>query len=146
MGTGTRDIVDKCRAIGLKAPEFIQEEDFKVILWRKELVDEGVNEPINEPINLQKISDNQPVKTYSFMGEALNEPINELNEPIKSIVDLILNRPGINRFELVESSKKGFATVKRYLKILKDNNLVEYKGSKKTGGYYLTDEAKEKLR
>ncbi|MDR1202849.1 MAG: transcriptional regulator, partial [Tannerellaceae bacterium] len=105
MGTGTRDIVNKCRAIGLKDPEFIQEEDFKVILWRKESED----------------------------------------EPIKSIIGLILNRPGINRSELVENSGKGFATVKRYLKILKDNNLIEYKGSKKTGGYYLTDEAKEKL-
>jgi predicted HTH transcriptional regulator len=142
MGTGTRDIVDKCKAIGLKSPEFIQEEDFKVVLWRKELTDE----PINEPINIREVSDIQQVKIYSLMDEALNEPINEPDEPIKSIIGLILNRPGMNRSELVENSGKGFATVKRYLKILKDKNLVEYKGSKKTGGYYLTDETKEKLK
>jgi len=30
---------------------------------------------------------------------------------------------------------KSDATIERYLKILKDNGLIEYVGSKKTGGY-----------
>ena len=32
--TGTEDIINKCRDYGLKTPEFHQEEDFKVIIWR----------------------------------------------------------------------------------------------------------------
>jgi predicted HTH transcriptional regulator len=36
MGTGTGDIIDKCEAAGLRAPQFIQDEDFKVVLWRPE--------------------------------------------------------------------------------------------------------------
>lgn len=31
MDTGTGDIIRKCMEAGLKAPEFIQEEDFKVL-------------------------------------------------------------------------------------------------------------------
>lgn len=38
MGTGTRDIVSKCMELGLREPEFIQNEEFKVTLWRKEEV------------------------------------------------------------------------------------------------------------
>jgi predicted HTH transcriptional regulator len=34
MGTGTLDIVKRCREAGLKDPEFEQEEFFKVVLWR----------------------------------------------------------------------------------------------------------------
>lgn len=34
MGTGTGDIIRKRMEAGLKAPEFIQEEDFKVVIWR----------------------------------------------------------------------------------------------------------------
>lgn len=38
MGTGTRDIVSKCVELGLRKPEFIQNEEFKVTIWRKEEV------------------------------------------------------------------------------------------------------------
>jgi len=34
LGTGTEDILQKCTDSGLKAPEFYQEEDFKVVIWR----------------------------------------------------------------------------------------------------------------
>ncbi|HZL09514.1 MAG TPA: DUF4062 domain-containing protein [Prolixibacteraceae bacterium] len=34
MGTGTGDIIRLCNEAGLQEPEFIQEEDFKTIIWR----------------------------------------------------------------------------------------------------------------
>ncbi len=34
VGTGTEDIIKKCRDYELKAPEFYQEEDFRVVIWR----------------------------------------------------------------------------------------------------------------
>jgi len=34
VGTGTEDILKKCLEYNLKEPEFHQEEDFKVIIWR----------------------------------------------------------------------------------------------------------------
>ncbi|HNZ54165.1 MAG TPA: DUF4062 domain-containing protein, partial [bacterium] len=36
MGTGTREIVKLCNEEGLKEPEFIQEEMFRTIIWRKQ--------------------------------------------------------------------------------------------------------------
>lgn len=35
VGTGTEDIVNLCKERGLKTPEYHQEEDFRVIIWRK---------------------------------------------------------------------------------------------------------------
>lgn len=34
VGTGTEDIIEKCRNYGLKRPEFYQEDDFRVVIWR----------------------------------------------------------------------------------------------------------------
>lgn len=38
MGTGIPDMVNACLVAGLREPELIQEEAFKVILWRKEAI------------------------------------------------------------------------------------------------------------
>ncbi len=35
VGTGTEDIVNLCKDKGLKTPEYHQEEDFRVVIWRK---------------------------------------------------------------------------------------------------------------
>jgi len=42
-------------------------------------------------------------------------------------------------------TQKEQATTDRYLKLLKDAHLIEFKGSRKTGGYYLTKETKERI-
>jgi predicted HTH transcriptional regulator len=46
MGTGTEDIIEKCKAAGLRTPEFIDEEDFGVVLWRKERSVGQIMEPM----------------------------------------------------------------------------------------------------
>ena len=35
LGTGTADIVTECQELGLPTPEFHQESDFRVVIWRK---------------------------------------------------------------------------------------------------------------
>ena len=43
MGTGTTDMIDHCLEYGLRKPEFHQDDDFRVVLWRPE-VQERVQE------------------------------------------------------------------------------------------------------
>ncbi len=45
LGTGTSDMVDECVAMGLKAPEFIQDSNFRAILWRKTSLSSTENDP-----------------------------------------------------------------------------------------------------
>lgn len=35
VGTGTEDILSKCSKWGLRMPEFHQEEDFRIVIWRE---------------------------------------------------------------------------------------------------------------
>jgi len=54
MGTGTTDIIDHCLEYGLRKPEFHQDDDFRVVLWRPE-VQERVQERVQEDSNIIKI-------------------------------------------------------------------------------------------
>ena len=35
VGTGTNDMINRCVLMGLQRPEFYQQEEFRVILWRR---------------------------------------------------------------------------------------------------------------
>mgnify|MGYP006873149550 CR=1 FL=1 len=35
VGTGTNDMINRCVSAGLQRPEFYQQEEFRVILWRR---------------------------------------------------------------------------------------------------------------
>ena len=97
-------------------------------------VDGGVDEAINEAVKLLQRSDNKK-KNYTLIGEAINEAI---KEELGKVVDLVFNDSGVSRIKLIKKTEKSKATIERYLKILRENNIIEYKGSNKTGGYYLT--------
>ena len=66
--------------------------------------------------------------------ESVNEPVNDV---LKDILEFIKSNPGIKKTAIITHVGKSKATLTRYLKQLVDKNLIEYKGSDKTGGYYL---------
>ena len=58
VGTGTNDMINRCVSMGLQRPEFYQQEEFRVILWRRtgnETGNEIGNETGNETGNEIKI-------------------------------------------------------------------------------------------
>ena len=73
-----------------------------------------------------------------------NGPINDtINDTQSLILNLIKERQGIDRKEISIEIKKTLATVSRYIASLKARNLIEYRGSRKTGGYYLITKRKQ---
>jgi len=54
----------------------------------------------------------------------------------KMIYNRIVSSPGISAVALADEFGKSIITIKRALKILVDLNMIEYRGSKKTGGYF----------
>lgn len=71
----------------------------------------------------------------------INDPINgPIKGPIKGvaleILHLIQANPGIKKAAIAQQIGKSETTVKRYAKMLADANLIEYKDSNKTGGYF----------
>ena len=49
MGTGTNDVIDRCVELGLRKPEFRQDEDFTVVMWRKEVAQDGTSNVSSVP-------------------------------------------------------------------------------------------------
>ena len=49
----------------------------------------------------------------------------------------IANKPGINHMELLSISGISKRTLERWLKKLKDQNKIEFRGAPKTGGYFV---------
>ena len=66
-----------------------------------------------------------------------DEPVNGV---LKDIFEFIKNNPGIKKRVIITHIGKSKATLTRYLKQLVEQNLIEYRGSDKTGGYYPKEE------
>ena len=71
-----------------------------------------------------EVSINDPV------GETISDAIND------AINDAIKSRPGVKKVELVKIIGKSKPTIERAIALLKQQGRIEYRGSKKTGGYF----------
>ena len=60
----------------------------------------------------------------------------KLSPTSETINDAIKNRPGVKKVELVKIIGKSKPTIERAIALLKQQGRIEYRGSKKTGGYY----------
>lgn len=115
MGTGTGDIIRLCNEAGLKEPEFIQEEDFKTIIWRTlKATVEVTGEVSGEPTGRAEAIDNEEVNEVSTgqaeeeTGEASGEVTGEVTEEIKRVV-------------LVVSSEMKRSEIQKYLDLRSDD-------------------------
>jgi len=52
VGTGTNDVIDRCVELGLRKPEFRQDEDFTAVLWRKEVSQDEAKVVSSVPSNV----------------------------------------------------------------------------------------------
>ncbi len=68
----------------------------------------------------------------------INEGVNEgISEGIKSILDFIKGNPGINAVKLSEETNIPLKTLERWVRSLKKKQAIEFRGSRKTGGYFV---------
>jgi ATP-dependent DNA helicase RecG len=70
-------------------------------------------------------------------SDSTNRGLNEgLNEGLKSLLKTITENLGVQAKDLAESLNRPIKTVEGQIKTLTDKNLIERRGSKKTGGYW----------
>lgn len=116
VGTGTEDIINKCRECGLKTPEFYQEEDFRVVIWR-------VNEEIDDP----KRSKDDPKTIQSVPND------------VARLVELIAETPSISRAELAKQLDLSERQIRKIIEHLRgDGKLIREGG--KTGKWIIINE------
>jgi ATP-dependent DNA helicase RecG len=126
LGTGTLRMIRNCKKEGYKIPKWkntnnILELTFSGVKHQFEGVNEGVNEGV------------------IFKIEGVNEGV--LAE-LEYLYNTITKDEGKKAVELNNLINKSLATTERYLKILKDQGLIVFSGSSKTGGYYLNNKSK----
>lgn len=71
---------------------------------------------------------------YDTVNDIVNDTINE-NE--QAILNLLATTPGLNASEISKYINKSLRTTMRYIKVLQEKNLIEFRGVSKIVGYYL---------
>lgn len=105
VGTGTEDIINKCREYGLKTPEFHQEEDFRVVIWRSD--NEG---------SVPKRSNDDP-KVFQSV------PTDE-----EKLLEVIKETPSISRAELSRRLKISERQVRKIIDQLREKGVLIREG------------------
>ena len=99
LGTSTGDIITKCREYGLRTPEFHQDEDFRVIIWREQHENDPKRSKVvpKEQDELLQIIKEVP----SISRAALSKKLNISERQVRKIIDRlkedgVLTRQGGN--------------------------------------------------
>jgi predicted HTH transcriptional regulator len=105
----------------LRKPEFRQDEDFMVVMWRRDEAQEIGNETTGDSVN-DRLSDSR--------NDRLSDSVNRTYLAIKE-------NPGIQRKGISKLTGKSIPTIDRHLSFLTKSRLIEHRDSDKTGGYYV---------
>ena len=71
-------------------------------------------------------------------NDRVNDRINDkINDRIMATYTIIRLNPGIKRKDISIISGKSLPTIDRHIDVLTEDGLIEYRGSRKTGGYYV---------
>ena len=104
MGTETTDLVSACEKAGLKSPEFIQDEDFRVVIYRKNVT--------------QNVTQNKGVKKAPR---------------ILKVLQLMFANTHISAEEMAVKLKVTERTIRRDIDKLREQYDIEWIGSSKNG-------------
>jgi len=69
-------------------------------------------------------------------NEGVNLKAGKETEGVNAVFKLITDQPGLNTERLSEMTGKSRSSVERYIRILKANGRIEFRGAAKNGGYY----------
>lgn len=124
-------------------PQFIEGSFFKVIIPLKDV-------SIESKLSISNTEIIEQSKNEGLIEGLIEGAFEGLTKGVKNrlvqIIKITLNRPNIKIKEFVLELKVSERTIKENIKILTDNNLIYYKGSNKTGGYYLTNDLLSKIK
>ena len=102
-------------------PEYEVNGGFVRIVFRRATNgDDSVNEGVN-----------------GYVNGYVNGDVTSLKGVLKDIYLIVLNNPGIKIAQVAELRGKSESTVWKQLNELTKKGIIEYRGSDKTGGYYV---------
>jgi len=144
-GTGIPIIRKEMAKNGSPEPRFETDDNYSYFITTLPihpafLTDDGVSGGVDGGV---KQIENQLDKIYSLISGGVDGGV---NDGINDIIVILLNASGLNAIEIATRINKSARTTERYLRILRKKEIIEFRGIPKTGGYHLTDKAKDKLK
>jgi ATP-dependent DNA helicase RecG len=139
LGTGTLRMIADCEDNNYSPPVWKTKGD------KLELTLDGISHRIkNDGLN-DGLSDGVNIIINDGVSDGVIDGVSDgVKNEIVSIIQLLANNEGINTDGIVKKlSNKSKPTIERYLKTGRLLNMIIYKGSAKTGGYYLTDKMRK---
>ena len=93
MGTGTEDIVNLCKSKGLKSPEYHQEEDFRVVIWRSdpESIQSDPESIQSDPVLVQAVF-NLISRNHSISRAELAKKLGTSERQVRKAIDVLRNK------------------------------------------------------
>ena len=123
VGSGIIRILSECKKNGFKMPKWSDKNNILLLTFP------GVSHLVNEGKNFR----------YEGSNEGVIINIEGINEGTKKILintlSYISKNPMVKTSDIEGYINKSNASTERYLKILRENNYIEYVGANKTGGY-----------
>jgi ATP-dependent DNA helicase RecG len=116
-GTGFQRMVEACTANGNPKPELKEMTGAFVVKFARRPAGEGINEGTSEGIN-------------EGTNGGVNEGINRLREFVR-------NQPGKRVSEISAALDIPSKTVERWVKKLREQGVIVFRGPRKTGGYHV---------
>jgi len=136
VGTGTNDVIDRCVELGLRKPEFRQDEDFMVTLWRRD----GSGTVQSDPESLP--NSKESARSWQGVGKELGVDFNVL----KKIADFCVEARSLS--EIAEHLGLGdrYKMKKKYIDPILGKYIemtIPDAPNSKLQKYILTDEGRE---
>ncbi len=125
IGRGTLKIIDACEKAGLETP-----------VWAKDS-------------NSVKLTFFSNPDIYGVIDRVIDGVIDGVTDTVrrrlKQIIAVLIETDGVRADYISEQTNIPVSSLERYIKQLRDADLIEFRGASKTGGYYLSQTAQAKL-
>jgi ATP-dependent DNA helicase RecG len=132
LGSGILNVNKYLKYYSSGQPEFIEGNVFRVLIPLGDQKGEGTNATVNATVN--------DLIVHAF-GKEINTKV---RERLGRIVSFIQNEPGSRANAITEGVELSKSIVRRELTNLINNDVIEFVGAPKTGGYRLKNNSSKK--
>ncbi|MDL2308080.1 putative DNA binding domain-containing protein [Bacteroidales bacterium OttesenSCG-928-B11] len=143
LGTGTQRMIRDCKVNKFKIPVWKQKENVTTVIFPN-VTHNRKTEGITEDV-VRGISKKVVAKIEGII-EGITEGVTEdVKDKITKILLVIYKESGVRTVDIEKLTNIPVKSLERYIKQLKDAEIIEFKGANRTGGYYLTKDLENKI-
>lgn len=144
IGRGTLLMIKECKEAGFPEPRWKSSNGMTTLTFQGITVvkhGEGTNDGLGDGIT-EVVIDGINKGVIDGVIDGVSDGV---SENLIQIIKVLYGNSGLNTLDIAERIGKSKPTTERYMKRLKDLNMVQFEGSNKAGGYVLNALFKEKI-